>query len=732
MSRKYQKFGFRRDKNLSDAISGRDALSNILNDLPTEEGTTFIPEDIYVINGLSKTNVTKEDLLSLSGITPLVIDPENTNVQAQPIRPYLTLKDRLENYSIITGDPPFGVGGDGIKAIAIPQSAISDNIDENTTGDTIFDSSNEQIIEPYYFWDNGVFQFDNRLNENLPEVGGMIQWEGYFAPELLRNENTLSFRTTGFILIEENPTDTSDGWIKKHFLYTPRKEITAEGDGTPKTRFFVGDDIIYTAINQTIEEYPNNPIIDIDKRDQTIILENSITLSSGENTLTLNTDIGNVESEFSVIIKSLRLNEKIKVRFTLWWPNESVQLLKTFSADYVGSEGSSEFYFNYFYSKKQEDSNNQSNTRSLEYFNKNVYSPINEKTNNDFIVNDKLTVTYEPPFLLTDKIIHPNKATATYTGNHIIETTSNNFQNAEKGDWIINRNNRDLQFKVYQITEKFSSNRVSISKEETEPSSTIPSDFEFTIAKNNGLIGIYPYDSGSITTNDLRFRTFRIKKDNLVCNLSSEGNTDFFRVDNIENNFLTLDDFQNTTDSFNKGIICVYHDKGIDDRSKQVFCEGVFPKITASSVSSGSNTIELTDTSDLQTGLYVQYENYIPSGTTITDIDTSNNTITISNNTISSIVPDSTITISPDDVNREICNIPLNTAPPFEGTATGLKTTDSKQGVWVNTLELNNMEIKTNDINSLIEEVGTGTLTYDKSIDITFGDNTYKLIGTSN
>lgn len=727
MSNKYRNFGFRRDKNLSDALSPSEALGNLLNDLPTAEGETFIPDDIYVINGLSNTNVTRGDILSLSGITPLVIDPDDINVQPQPLRPYLTLKDRKENYALITGKPPFGTGGDGIKAIAIPQSDINTDISEITTGDDIYDDTSDRIIGPYYFWDNGFFQFGNRVNNNLSELGGMIQWEGYFSPEFFEGDSRIVFETTGFILIEENPTDTPDGWTKRHFIYSKSKEITADGDGTEKSTFFVGDDIIYTAVNQTIAEYGNNTIIDIDDTNQTITLENPITLPTGSNTLTLNTVIGNFTNNFEVIIKSLQTNDKIKVRFTIWWPDEDVLSLKIFSANYVDGEGDGEFLFTYFYTEVDEEID--FSEQSIKYYNDNVFYKLNDSTDDDFIVKDKLLATYNPPLNLSEKVIHPNKETATYVGNYIIEGDGL-FSDAEVGDWIVNRSDGDINFKVYKITEIINSSRVGISKDEVEPSTTIPADFDFSIVKNLGLVGIYPYNNGAITTNDLRFRTFRISKDKLVCNLSATANTDFFRISGLDDqNNLSVDDFQNTSQTFDNGFICVYNDKALDDRSKVVFCEGVFSKTVASNVSSGSNTITVNDVTDLQTGLYVQYENYIPNGTTITNIDSGTNTITISNNTLNGIVQDSTITISPDSVNREICNIPLNTAPPFEGTLTGLKTTSSSQGIWVNTLEFNDLEIKTNNLANLIEEVETGPLEYTRTIDLEIGGNTYKLIG---
>jgi hypothetical protein len=69
MSYKYDKIGFRRDKNLSDAASGRASLDNLLNDLALP-GEFFTGDDIRVINGLSQTPVTNLDIANFKGTAP--------------------------------------------------------------------------------------------------------------------------------------------------------------------------------------------------------------------------------------------------------------------------------------------------------------------------------------------------------------------------------------------------------------------------------------------------------------------------------------------------------------------------------------------------------------------------------------------------------------------------------------------------------------------------------------
>jgi len=69
MSYKYDKIGFRRDRNLSDAGSGKLSLDNLLNDLALP-GEFFIGDDIKVINGLAQTPVTNADIANFRGTAP--------------------------------------------------------------------------------------------------------------------------------------------------------------------------------------------------------------------------------------------------------------------------------------------------------------------------------------------------------------------------------------------------------------------------------------------------------------------------------------------------------------------------------------------------------------------------------------------------------------------------------------------------------------------------------------
>jgi hypothetical protein len=141
--------------------------------------------------------------------------------------------------------------------------------------------------------------------------------------------------------------------------------------------------------------------------------------------------------------------------------------------------------------------------------------------------------------------------------------------------------------------------------------------------------------------------------------------------------------------------VAVYSHRGLSDHSISAQCVGVYGKeVTATLVGgSGANTVTLTDTNEITDGDYIQFDGLggpsdqvIPQGTTVTvqnatQIQLSNDIPTgKSLNAASTVVFIKAANYTAEGVagsgdnNKEICIIPLNTAPPFAGTDLGLST----------------------------------------------------------
>ena len=82
---------------------------------------------------------------------------------------------------------------------------------------------------------------------------------------------------------------------------------------------------------------------------------------------------------------------------------------------------------------------------------------------------------------------------------------------------------------------------------------------------------------------------------------------------------------------------------------------------------------------------------------------------------------------NPGSDNKEFCVIPLNTAPPFEGTTVGLLTPSTHRNLTVAKLTFNSLKlhIPTNNVTAITPPTNST-----KYFPITYGGTTYKALLT--
>ena len=130
------------------------------------------------------------------------------------------------------------------------------------------------------------------------------------------------------------------------------------------------------------------------------------------------------------------------------------------------------------------------------------------------------------------------------------------------------------------------------------------------------------------------------------------------------------------------GYGLVYAHRGLTDLSTITECVGVIGHEVASTSSNSANVTLLT-IDGIQTGMKVYFAGIdpnnpvVPDGTTVQSINTGTKTVTLSNSV--SLNQSVTLVFAPSTStsNKEGCIMPLNTAPPFVGTDTGLETSGS-------------------------------------------------------
>lgn len=739
MSRKYQKIGFRRDKNLSDATSKTQVLNNILNNLPTVTGETYDSSDLYAVKGITNTNIDNEVLKSFAGITDLYTDEDNID---RPIVPLITLKDRIDNFKVFTGDPLYGTGGDGLSAIFIPSDQISNSITNSSIGSNLYGSGTK--YGPYRFWDNGYFKFDNKIFEKFTDSYGMIQWTGYYSRRLaISNLTNFTFYSTGNILIEENITDTSNGWVTLKSIYSNDIPLTVTGTNTSSNTLDVGStNIKHVAIGQSITGYTGVTITSISGT--TITLSSPITVPATPTILNFTFDLGSDTIEFPLKLTETFENDKIKIRISLWWPIPTPITIppkiyneKKFNVNIEGFRAYGA-PFSFFY--QSNDRNYVENsTESIEFFIKNKLTPLKADTNNDLISSKNILVKYTPPLIFSDRVSYATAAT-TITSLDLgkLVSTGNVFLNSVIGDYVIIRNSTPTA-SVYQIKEKHNNNTIFLNT--LEKFAYAP---QITLAKYGGLIGIFNVTSGVISSlGGKQFDHRLISADHLITELKPlNASEPFLRIKsyNKTTKALVVTNLSGNTVSSVSGIVFIYQDKGIDDRSKDVFCSGVIGKLTNGTITYNpvSNpiftNIVLADVDGIAVDMYAQFSGYIPESSKITNVNTLTKTITINKPILKTILNNSTIVISPENNNREMCVIPLDTAFPFVGSETGLATQFPNYWLKAKDIEIDKLSINfklqngNNDTSKIATQTFSKNLNYSKTLPIIQNGVVYKLL----
>lgn len=451
---KYTNIGIRRDNSLSDLNNRKDGLLNLLDDLNVTSGVSL--EDISPLRSIRDTNVTTADLREIIGSTVIYTD-ENRIVRN--VLPIITLRDYAQNTKLITGDPPYLVGGDGLNAkfypsdVIRPENELKDIVEKSftdggrdLTGDDLFADitfKETRKIEENNFWDLGVFSFNSLMHPEFRNPYGMVVWEGYFTPISLEAEHYLSIESTGNWLIEVDYEDNgnyetvSSSYSETKVIVSPSFSIRtpngltfrdAANDSGPEADTPFYNKFKYIAEGDQLIQWD-----DINLENQNLFVTNTfspsldfrgITFSSASDTLTsvpLTTNttltfrrrlgIFDAPSKGNFQVPPTFANNKYKFRISVWWPdpNDSSIFYDRKYAVFEYDQARSESYIgylskSYLYTSNNSDSNVQL-VESVESVITNRLSPWNRETTNPFIVNSSLIVNYEPSLLRDDYVL---------------------------------------------------------------------------------------------------------------------------------------------------------------------------------------------------------------------------------------------------------------------------------------------------------------------------------------
>jgi len=779
MSRKYQKFGLRADKNLADLSNPISALTNLLDNISVS-GDGFIPDDLLIIDGLRNTAISPDDFRELDGrVVTFTRLSDGANL---PVTPLLRIQDFISNFQTIFGDPPFIGGGDGFLANFVPSTRVTPTASATTTGnsqavavtdkDDLVGTGNlfstyvpdpavepghpflrRDIIGPEFFWDRGIFSFDGKLHPTFPDAYGLIQWTGYMSSDF-----SFVFETTGMFLVEED-TLNDGNWITKKNIYDQTREIPI-GNVTVQTAYDgsstvlnYGDDIRYVASGDVITTNPGGTydpnteytVTAIDEVAQTITVEGDLDFvggGGGQTILYHYFEVGIQEVRTGIIyITRPRLGQRTKIRLTYWFPRPSELSIRpgeTPATDnkvyrskvLLEDQGNDDrFPFTDVYSIPA--GNQTFSQYSYKVFEDVRARPINQDMSEQLDVNGVLLLDYTPPQTAAEKTL--GGVSVTHRGFGRLECATAINSDIKEGTWMLIDLGQGSSY-VYQV---FSVQEdpitgldiVYVDTDDTNPTFgpfALDGVYDVVFFDNAGLIGLYNYNgsTGSVTqitggptpsisvSGDITGTYTPIERNMLVIGYAQTASAGSIVAGSplgpnatpdpsdvagavtmttpVDTNLPGVSSFGTST-----YVVAVYSNAGLKDQTAIIPCEGVLGKelVVASPATflpSGSSTLTLTDTAGLTNGDYVQFGDAIPAASNVTLTVVNGTDITLSSPTSEDIPTNVTIvfisqSFNPGGQSKEFCVIPLNTAPPFAGTNTGLSTTASNPNLKVGT-----------------------------------------------
>ena len=150
--------------------------------------TEFTSEDLAPINGIFSTGLADKlgnDVNGTAPGAPLIQSQElrelgnttenftrSSDNTLLTVQPRITIKDQIQNFKSVIGDPPSVKGGDGPTAFIVPRERVNSAPTINTTGNssttspsnlssaiysTASDSTLPDILGPVKFWETGVW-----------------------------------------------------------------------------------------------------------------------------------------------------------------------------------------------------------------------------------------------------------------------------------------------------------------------------------------------------------------------------------------------------------------------------------------------------------------------------------------------------------------------------------------------------------------------------------------------
>ena len=720
VSKKYASLGLRRDKNLSDLINPTIALNNLLNNIETVEGQNFVSEDLDALRGQKNSGITQAKLIELANTASKYTVVTNGIVQDLDVVPAIRIKDKVENIRIVTGDVPALQGGLGLLARFISPAELNTGT-SSSTGATIFDFNDFQPQE--VFWNRGYFNFETTLHPNFDSQSGGIQWTGYYCPDLYEERPTIRYETTGLYIIEYDPLDNGNWTVLKN-IYAASRTVTVSVAATNTTTVTLASgNGKFVAIDDelVITPAPAEPVTVTGVSGDVVTLSAQVTVTLNQS-LTFTKTVGETMTSGSNEFPPVEIGKYIKLRLSVWWPVTTISYVSREIWFRRGINNDYELTYPMLYADLPP---NPGPTEIRTMLTKAVtpYQPNigTAGANKGIYGGSSFKVLYTPKSALS-QVLLVSSANVTFSNSTKIVSSTSSLAGALIGSYVVPtvaRASTKID-KLLQVTASVNDTVKVLSNTVTTGGTEVVNFVDF-----NGFVGWFYATSSGTTVTLANFDNSNIRTEYIVITPSSTTSSYFRVTGKSSTNVITTNTALNLS---GEQIILVYSNKGLVDASKDTFCAGVFGRTLAATANSGTNSISVTDASGIATGQVVQFGTSINNGNTTTVTGVAGTTITLSANVTSTILVGNTIVFCPSGttLNKEGCVIPLNTAPPFEGTLTGLSSVDYGVRSNTSTLQVNCSSLQFVIPTANVDQAAAGTLTFDRRYVI---NTTYAILG---
>ena len=734
-SKRFTKFGLKRSNNLSDIPNERLALNNILDGLKGDK-ELFVSEDLDCIRGLFPFNITPNDFQQ---IADNAVKTTSSTGEFEVFKPLVTIENRFDRAYFTVSDP-FFYGGDGLTARYYDNIQISRDGNGNFTGFTGTETLKNN------FWEKGRFAFEDKLTNNNLSLFGGIEWSGLYKPTI-SGVYSFDIDTDGFYTFEFNSTPLPIGtlWDDRGGSYVEY------GAWTESTR----------NINVTIET--GNAVVQVTNQSDMKYIMTGMSLSTGfgQDVIISSVNEGNQEFTMSGVATSEAINTDvtfskepgvsgskrfyigtleqykaypIRIRYFVDEasipPNANVtKIFNIRDIDPFGGDGNNlrytnlydEKYFDgYFIGDFKNYIDNSISSGGTEVDGSGTLGKLKDTIDGDNYIDvnslESISSNYLPPKIISDVEVSRSSITRFANSPTLSFSITDDLMIGMyvQGTGIpVGTRISDVIFQEGVILD---ANSFSSGSNQTA-----------TFVDHRGLVSYGVYTSS--TGNTILGTTFQINSSRIRPGQVVVGNfytsTNWARIIDYDESTGTILTSQPLNVDNSGGNIYVYYDSALVNQSLEAFCENVYAKriVPPSGQSydytypSGATQITLEDTSGLTNGMYAHLIPKTPfsqlnvtggienrSNASITVVG---NTVTLSQGLVQSITVTNSVitnmTFSPTAVNKEICFVPTDTAPPFNANSEGLTTPKSIKMVTADNITPNtSAQLTYNDLELII------------------------------